>query len=111
MVKKAITKKEPKKKAAKSVKTEKSAKKTGKAESKASGPGKKYTCHSCGIKFYDLNKPDKICPKCGADQLAKPSRQKAVKSSEYDISEEEETETEDFRDDEAEFVIEDDESI
>lgn len=26
--------------------------------------GKRYTCPSCGIKFYDLNKPEAICPKC-----------------------------------------------
>lgn len=30
--------------------------------------GKKYTCYSCGAKFYNLNKPEAICPKCGADQ-------------------------------------------
>ncbi len=30
--------------------------------------GKKYTCYSCHTKFYDLGKPDPICPKCGADQ-------------------------------------------
>jgi rubrerythrin len=54
--------------------------------------GKKFTCYSCGTKFYDLYKPDKICPKCGADQLAKPalkSRQAALRSSEYDVEEEE----------------------
>ena len=30
--------------------------------------GKKYTCYSCHSKFYDLGKPEPICPKCGADQ-------------------------------------------
>lgn len=30
--------------------------------------GKKYTCYSCHTKFYDLNKPVPVCPKCGADQ-------------------------------------------
>jgi uncharacterized protein (TIGR02300 family) len=30
--------------------------------------GKKYTCYSCHTKFYDLNKPVPLCPKCGADQ-------------------------------------------
>ena len=30
--------------------------------------GKKYTCYSCHTKFYDLGKPQPICPKCGADQ-------------------------------------------
>lgn len=28
--------------------------------------GRKYACHNCGTKFYDLNKPDAKCPKCGA---------------------------------------------
>lgn len=30
--------------------------------------GKKYTCYSCHTKFYDLNKPVPLCPKCGSDQ-------------------------------------------
>jgi hypothetical protein len=30
--------------------------------------GKKYNCYSCHTKFYDLGKPEPICPKCGADQ-------------------------------------------
>lgn len=30
--------------------------------------GRKYTCYSCHTKFYDLGKPDPLCPKCGADQ-------------------------------------------
>lgn len=30
--------------------------------------GNKYECYSCGAKFYDLGKPQPICPKCGANQ-------------------------------------------
>ncbi len=30
--------------------------------------GTKYTCFKCGSRFYDLKKPEPICPKCGADQ-------------------------------------------
>ena len=30
--------------------------------------GTKFDCYNCGTKFYDLGKPDAICPKCGADQ-------------------------------------------
>ena len=30
--------------------------------------GRKYTCYSCHTKFYDLGKPEPLCPKCGADQ-------------------------------------------
>ena len=54
--------------------------------------GKKFTCHSCSTRFYDLNKVEKICPKCGADQNAKPTtkqRSKISKLSEYDVSEDE----------------------
>lgn len=28
--------------------------------------GKKFDCWSCATKFYDLNKPNPKCPKCGA---------------------------------------------
>ncbi len=30
--------------------------------------GRKYACYSCSTKFYDLNRPKAICPRCGADQ-------------------------------------------
>jgi hypothetical protein len=30
--------------------------------------GKKYECFHCHTKFYNLGKPDPICPKCGANQ-------------------------------------------
>ena len=30
--------------------------------------GKKYECFNCGTKFYNLGKPEAICPKCGANQ-------------------------------------------
>ena len=39
--------------------------------------GTKWTCYSCGAKFYDLNKPEPICPKCGADQRESPAFQAA----------------------------------
>lgn len=29
--------------------------------------GRKHTCSSCGTKYYDMNKADPICPKCGKD--------------------------------------------
>jgi hypothetical protein len=34
--------------------------------------GKKHVCFSCKTRFYDLNKPEPVCPKCGADQRTKP---------------------------------------
>jgi uncharacterized protein (TIGR02300 family) len=30
--------------------------------------GSKHVCIKCSTKFYDLKKPDPICPKCGSDQ-------------------------------------------
>lgn len=30
--------------------------------------GTKFVCFKCSSKFYDLKKPDPICPKCGSDQ-------------------------------------------
>jgi uncharacterized protein (TIGR02300 family) len=38
--------------------------------------GTKYVCFKCGKKFYDLNRPEPICPdaKCGANQRERPKR-------------------------------------
>lgn len=35
--------------------------------------GKRYHCFQCGLKFYDLNRPEPLCPKCGADQRENPN--------------------------------------
>jgi uncharacterized protein (TIGR02300 family) len=35
--------------------------------------GTKYICFKCGAKFYDLRKPDPLCPKCGTDQRQSPT--------------------------------------
>lgn len=35
--------------------------------------GNKFTCWSCGTRFYDLGKPNPKCPKCGADPSADPN--------------------------------------
>lgn len=34
--------------------------------------GIRFTCFKCGTKFYDLNRPETICPECGADQAEAP---------------------------------------
>lgn len=43
--------------------------------------GTKHLCFKCSTKFYDLKKPDPICPKCGADQrdavAARPTERKS----------------------------------
>lgn len=35
--------------------------------------GRRYTCFQCSLKFYDLNRPEPFCPKCGADQREDPN--------------------------------------
>jgi uncharacterized protein (TIGR02300 family) len=35
--------------------------------------GTKYLCFKCTTKFYDMKKPDPVCPKCGADQRESPA--------------------------------------
>ena len=39
--------------------------------------GSKYLCFKCSTKFYDLKKPDPVCPKCGADQRESPANKPA----------------------------------
>jgi hypothetical protein len=38
--------------------------------------GTKHLCFSCHKKFYDLNKPEPVCPRCGANQTEKPKEPK-----------------------------------
>jgi len=35
--------------------------------------GNKFVCFKCQTKFYDMKKPDPLCPKCGADQRESPA--------------------------------------
>jgi uncharacterized protein (TIGR02300 family) len=35
--------------------------------------GSKHVCFKCATKFYDLKKPEALCPKCGADQRQSPA--------------------------------------
>lgn len=41
-------------------------------EKKKAKLGTRWTCFSCSGAFYDLNKPDPVCPRCGADQRDTP---------------------------------------
>jgi hypothetical protein len=45
---------------------------TARGEAKP-GLGYKWGCFSCNAKFYDLGRPDPICPRCGADQRTRPA--------------------------------------
>jgi uncharacterized protein (TIGR02300 family) len=44
--------------------------------------GGKWVCFSCGAKFYDLNRPQPLCPKCGANQHDRPKRDPKPKAAE-----------------------------
>ncbi len=35
--------------------------------------GNKFVCFKCSTKFYDMKKPDPVCPKCGTDQRESPA--------------------------------------
>ncbi len=35
--------------------------------------GTKFLCFKCTTKFYDMKRPDPVCPKCGADQRESPA--------------------------------------
>ncbi|MGJ4748239.1 TIGR02300 family protein [Leptospira sp. SA-E8] len=66
-------------------------KKSSASKSSLNPLGKKFTCHTCGTKFYDLNKEVKICPKCGADQSKRPpskSRARVARVEEEEFPEE-----------------------
>ena len=42
-------------------------------EAKKAKLGNRFTCFSCAVRFYDLNKPEPLCPKCGTDQRDTPA--------------------------------------
>ncbi len=72
--------------------------------------GKRYTCFKCGSKFYDLNKPEPLCPDCNADQREAPVQDiRALLGSGKVVRRyEEDEEVEEFADDEAEEDAEED---
>jgi uncharacterized protein (TIGR02300 family) len=74
--------------------------------------GTKHICFKCSTKFYDLKKPDPICPKCGADQreaTAKPEGRRSRLSAIPKIIEPIETPEKASDEDEIEDVEEEDE--
>ena len=38
------------------------------------GLGYKWVCFACSAKFYDMEKPEPLCPRCGADQRTRPAQ-------------------------------------
>jgi hypothetical protein len=43
--------------------------------------GTKWVCYACETRFYDLKKPEPICPKCEADQRESPTFEKKTPRS------------------------------
>jgi uncharacterized protein (TIGR02300 family) len=41
--------------------------------------GSKFICFKCSTKFYDMKKPEPVCPKCGSDQRESPANKPAEK--------------------------------
>ena len=35
--------------------------------------GQRWVCYECAARFYDLNRPEPLCPKCQADQRQSPA--------------------------------------
>ena len=74
--------------------------------------GKKHTCYSCQAKFYDLGKPQAICPKCGANQKdaedahPTPSRSRRAVAAPVEVPV-----IEDELEDEPEVAVEEDETL
>ncbi|CAM4378824.1 TIGR02300 family protein [Corallococcus sp. ZKHCc1 1396] len=89
--------------------------------------GNKHVCFKCASKFYDLKKPDAICPKCGSNQrdapapkaeskrgrlAATPKVIEPTEPEETPAAEDEEAEIETFGEDEdAEAPADEDEEI
>jgi uncharacterized protein (TIGR02300 family) len=89
--------------------------------------GTKYVCFKCSTKFYDMKKPDPLCPKCGADQRESPALKapsegrrgrlssipKVIEPIEpaEEAAESEEEELGDFEEEEAEIPGEEEEDI
>lgn len=48
--------------------------------------GNKFVCYKCTTKFYDLKKPDPLCPKCGADQRESPTLKPASETKRSRLS-------------------------
>lgn len=86
--------------------------------------GNKHTCFKCSAKFYDLKKPDPVCPKCGSNQKESPANKPAGESRRgrlaaakpvlplEPVAEEAESEEEDdeFEDDDAEIPDDEEEA-
>lgn len=87
--------------------------------------GNKFVCFKCSAKFYDMKKPDPLCPKCGADQRESPAlkppsegrrgrlaaQPKVIEPEPEQEEASEEEELGEFEDEEVEATPEEDEEV
>lgn len=81
--------------------------------------GAKYKCYKCGCKFYDLGKPEALCPQCGEDQsneeskkLLKRKRRRSLAKAKAEVRPAEETLTGSEMEDELdEYVLDMDDVV
>ncbi len=50
--------------------------KVPKANSQKVQLGQRWVCYECDARFYDLNRPEPVCPRCKADQRESPTFEK-----------------------------------
>ena len=43
--------------------------------------GSKYQCRDCDTRFYDLGRPDAVCPKCGCNPKGEETPEKTGKKA------------------------------
>ena len=72
--------------------------------------GNKMLCPECGTKFYDLNKPEIICPSCGfniSELIMKETESSKIEDKNIpEVSESEKTDNDELQDDAAESDLE-----
>ncbi|MBN1635168.1 MAG: FYDLN acid domain-containing protein [Deltaproteobacteria bacterium] len=80
--------------------------------------GNRHKCYKCGCKFYDLNKPSPICPRCDEDQsneenkrILKRKRKRGLSRTKAEMRPVSEEQTDSVEDDDAEEYVLDVEDI
>ncbi len=49
--------------------------------------GNKFVCYNCNAKFYDMGKPQAICPLCESDQSKRPKKKEKKSFRKYETAE------------------------
>ena len=75
--------------------------------------GIKYVCYNCAAKFYDLNKPEAVCPICDANQARRPKKKerKSFRSMETLEKTEKESGKEDLGGGDSDLLVEEEDEV